>query len=155
MYCSSCGKEVDESASYCPECGYELEQSNVVDNESSQEETESTETTEDTGSGDFAKKSVCQRCGNKIPVIVTRCSYCGYEPSSLSFPEKVIASICLPVSIIGGFLLIIAVSLVTSGEYTLGTFLLAAIMFGSATFLPLIYLNKLRKRLDKKPTDVI
>ncbi|WP_229126346.1 hypothetical protein [Halapricum desulfuricans] len=156
-YCRACGIEVGSNTSYCPDCGEELNfgstetvaepqaettvgEVETVDSEPQPEPDSSPETEQETES-------------EPEPTIEddTEPGTVETEPedessTGVSIWAKLGVVICIPIALTGLFLEVASVYTLSVGEYTSGEFIIASVIFGVVTFLPITYLYWVYRR---------
>ena len=151
-YCRACGIEVGTNTTYCPDCGEELNfgtieavvassggSSTVEETETIDPEPESTteDDTESTTEDDTESPTEPE------PTVETESET---EEKGVCIWAKIGVVISIPISLAGLFLEIASVYTLSIGEYTTGEFVVASVIFGLVTFLPLAFIYWVYKR---------
>lgn len=78
MFCSNCGKKIDDNIKFCPDCGQQVEK---IENNNVEKVNEKTIETEITKKQEKKRKHneelICKKCGVKTEEKVKRCPNCG------------------------------------------------------------------------------
>lgn len=142
MYCSECGTEVTQDASFCPECGSAIEQSSET-----QHSPQSATIEGETGT--------CEKCDSIISVEADRCPECGYEPASSGIISGLFSIVCLIWAGIGLILFLAAFAVLFSGGYSIVNFILALGLITLFSGIPVGYLYGMYKKAQIGPTETV
>jgi RNA polymerase subunit RPABC4/transcription elongation factor Spt4 len=136
MYCSECGTQLDDGASFCPECGFEI--GSKPEAETSPKET-----------------APCQKCDEEISTEAMKCPNCGWEPTSSGILGSLLALICIPWLGIGLLLYVGAFGALITGGYSIGPFFGGLLLITAFVSFPGAYLYAEYKNRERKPTEPV